>query len=184
MGDCLHCDLLQGVREYRLAHPCNCENQLDSCVGIREVLNALAASATLSRPHREAGAGAGRLRQGTGLVEMSKICSGKFRSARAFHNYLHKHWDEIEHANMGADICAALSESLLEPCIKALQELRPDGGWSFVAFEDSSQGLIYKDFARPDADAALRWMRTMTSLGFQVHVQLPGTIDHRTGRLC
>jgi hypothetical protein len=116
---------------------------------------------------------------------MSKIRSGKLRSARAFRNYLHKHWDEIERTNMdGAYICAALSESLLEPCIKALQEMRPDGGWSFVAvpFEDS--GLIRKDFARPDADAALRWMRTMTSLGFQVHVQLPGTIDHRTGRLC
>ena len=95
-------------------------------------------------------------------------------SARAF----------IERTNMdGGDVCATLSESMLEPTIKALQEMRPDGGWSFVAIH-SSQGLIRKDFARPDADAALRWMRTMTSLGFQVHVQLPGTIDHRTGRLC
>jgi hypothetical protein len=59
MSDCLHCDLMDGVREYQKAHRCDCEKRLDSCVSVSEILNALAdvvgdrLSTDGSWPHRQ-----------------------------------------------------------------------------------------------------------------------------------
>jgi hypothetical protein len=42
MGECLHCDLLEGIIKYSAEHPCDCELKSDSCLSVKDILNGLA----------------------------------------------------------------------------------------------------------------------------------------------